>query len=1819
DLSMLSERRDATLPAILCGALLFVLLAASAVALHEVSPGFTVLLPEEEGAPPMVVRGAIDVVWEAPANGDDKYKLWVTERSEAPRPVATNLPPQTSNGSAFVEWKWETVVDGAPDARFPDGAYRLSFTTAESPDLSTALAEADVVLDNVAPQPLIQPSIVVHTDGDVVSFDLRVADEDPTDDLDWSVLPEYETGIVFANAVGGSLELEPRMVGETTVMVRVTDLLVRDAAGAHRSADVPALIVVNAPPMFTSEAQAVVTAEEGGSISVAITEWIDDVDLASVVVTPSSHSGVSADVTGTSDEGVWTLLVNATDVTLGEDASIAFPVTLQAADAHGREASWALHILIIGDELAGQTDPTLLLVSPGDGDVIASDGVEFLWTVLPKTQLDGEVSVVSEAGIEVAAAATGARRAIGKTSDIDGNGGDGFYGVEVLLTTSDGQPLDTESISLNVDREAPPIALLAGAPSPVVISMASAEHVLKLTEHIAAPAVFWGVRLVGPERAIHVGDVDQTSGEVPITPLDAPIAGSGRHFGKATIEVRASDFRGGALSDAVEIAIETEDEFPQAQMSGERGSPWALFQAALNFRPAMQAYALTVPSTPSAAIGDLFLDKEDSDLDYTWELPTGQGAPGRILAGTLFLTVPAAAQGSATGVLTAKDDAGAFATIVVPIRFNHSPTAAQTTVSAPFDEDKTYVVFDESGPEAKRLSAIVTDVDLDPDNPDAEQLTLALNPPVRDGVVTADLTEGRLIFSADADKSGNAAFDMIVTDSAGHEVVIPIAVAVSPTPDDPERTAEPTTGHVVTAAGPALELSVHDFFTDPDVDPNDPDSDSLVWELAPLDEGLEDVVAFVDSRDSSVGDVLHVRVAKRDTDLEDFTLDLTAKDTQSTTADPDISLSFQVNLPPSRSDGEPGLTLEPLEVDEGGVGWQPYDLTAVIHDSDGDTVTFSAGTVEPSAPFTQAPLNAVLDGAGTALVLSIADIDAYGNGSIEITAGDGSGETTFELPIVVADVNDLPRIVAWTDPVVPPDVIPPSGVIDLGVGSSRTFKLTPHAEDADLNDGIPDNDVALVWSERGLGPDSGVSATISRGTLTLRADSTAQTTSFTLTVSDGQGSASIENIVIKVDLIATVTLPDALPVPGNDALAPRTWSGVPWPSGLLEDAQLAYELDLRPYFDNPDGPGDPIDRWDFEPKPDPDPNSDPLTYTPTAAVPIVFSSTQGGLATLTLLPDWHGTHALTIIAIDGGQTLRGKIDITVESNPEGPEWLPLTAPTIEFREHHWLDDGDTIPTRSLPLALLASDDDQNPEQLDWDPKITGPAGESLDDRLWVRSDGLDLVVGPRGTPVADENASLDWHGTATIELTATDLDGLWVTGSINLVVAETSERPQLLTEHASVERANNGDLQITFDEHVGPDPSLAQPHTIPWGQFIRDDEDGPGTLRDVFAAALPQAVRVLVLTDDPDSVGFVPVKLGSEERDGDWTDPQPIPVDLDGDDMPDERLRVVIVAKAEPPRVHAIGGAAVVPGEATPIDVVEDTQERFVIDVSDDNDRTSVPEPLVWGSIQATGLTAGVFGSHVLTIDPDPDLYTQIDGVDAPIPVTLTVTDTEDKVTETLLRVSIKPVPDPIEFREFEEPEGALEFLQRSSAEHPLLARVTDPDGFESKRSLVWMTVDHQPDELRAEFNPDQPGILTLSSRDPKWFGEGTVTVRVSKEVLQIGADEFDPSAGPGLTVGGPLHDLLLSSRNLDVGASTVIVPAGDRRWTLSGEADDMEIVAVVDGDGAATDEYSVAFFNGGDVPVEAIETNDLPDVSRVVVSEPDAYGSRRVTFTLQD
>ncbi|MBT7096020.1 hypothetical protein HN937_01520, partial [Candidatus Poribacteria bacterium] len=59
DLSMLSERRDATLPAILCGALLFVLLAASAVALHEVSPGFTVLLPEEEGAPPMVVRGAI--------------------------------------------------------------------------------------------------------------------------------------------------------------------------------------------------------------------------------------------------------------------------------------------------------------------------------------------------------------------------------------------------------------------------------------------------------------------------------------------------------------------------------------------------------------------------------------------------------------------------------------------------------------------------------------------------------------------------------------------------------------------------------------------------------------------------------------------------------------------------------------------------------------------------------------------------------------------------------------------------------------------------------------------------------------------------------------------------------------------------------------------------------------------------------------------------------------------------------------------------------------------------------------------------------------------------------------------------------------------------------------------------------------------------------------------------------------------------------------------------------------------------------------------------------------------------------------------------------------------------------------------------------------------------------------------------------------------------------------------------------------------------------------------------------------------------------
>jgi hypothetical protein len=1256
----------------------------------------------------------------------------------------------------IVAWDTRLAVEG-----------RSSILISDDQSAEQLADPVTVYVDNLDPVVTDAPAeVVVHVRDGAPEFtddvDEFVLGAEGAESTTWSVAAgAYATFADVSVDSSGLVTVRAIQAGTAPFTVEVVDTDIARLGGRHTTGSAVVNLVVNTPPRIAlTEVDEFIAFAIGDTFPVDLSSWAVDGDGDAleweVVERPPAPIVQS---------------ISGDRLLLGATAPTASPVSMSiwAKDRHDVFTA-PVSLQVFAHRAAGDS-PVLYLLQPLDGAVVRVPAIEFRWIAVPA---DG-VGLTDADTVDIQRNRSGATASV-LTDPIPADAGgvtlqrlrgvelrDEDYTLEVQWANGDNTP---KSVTVTVDAVPPDLDPPA---TPVEISLESPEETVELAKEFGAGSgTTWAVQQVSGFGVVSIkADTDPSAGLLDLVGTDAPEEDGEppwRHVGEATFEVVASDHPEGTPSDPVILTVITEDLFPALDTDGPA---WEDLRSKLNYQSAEDVYLLTAGTNPTVVgIDQIFVDREDGlDLRYSWETSSVSGievlynnnarasteAPIIVAEGA---TVDSEAELPALLTLTATDSRGGSVSLDLPVRINNRPTVVASS-------EELVVTFPERGTESRDLATFIDDADV-----------VSGGDALDWGIAAAGEDDGILVvlspvatptgvrFSREEPGSARATFDLTATDLAGSAATATITVIVDDVPDPPEGPS--TISGTVTSGRSATTIQVDDHFTDHD------DNDDVMWELDP-DGTLSPGVSATVSRGKAL-EVLHEDVeGARDR----FTLALIVDDTQPETDPVSVAVTFDVNHPPKAAED----ALEPVTLDEGGDGWDPIDLAALISDDDGDALTFTLLEVAASPPFTDPPFDASVDDATLTLTLVPDGEDLFGDATIELEVDDDRGGVTqFMLPVAVADVNDSPQIVLPVDPPDPERAIPTNRRIEVGVGSERTFDLSDHAVDGDLEDGIPFNDVGLEWTATITPPGSPVTETIAGSTLTIQvpADVEAETgTSLALTVSDGELSDTLI-VLIKVDIIATVALPDALPVPTNGAPPPIHWDDsetkTPWPSELVEDAATTYSLDLRPYVDNRDEAGDTIDRWDWGPRPAGDP-----PYAPSDEYPVVVvDEISSGEAILAFLEDWHGTHAITITITDGGVPASGEIAITVQSELEAPRWLVTAPRSREFAEHHWGDTRSPASTVPIPIAELVEDDDDDLADLQWEFDIAED-GSPLVGILSAREERGSLVIGPLGTPGDDPNESLDWHGVATVKVTVTDTEGNSSEHTIDVTVTPTAE------------------------------------------------------------------------------------------------------------------------------------------------------------------------------------------------------------------------------------------------------------------------------------------------------------------------------------------------------------------------------------------------------------------------------------------------------------
>ena len=481
---------------------------------------------------------------------------------------------------------------------------------------------------------------------------------------------------------------------------------------------------------------------------------------------------------------------------------------------------------------------------------------------------------------------------------------------------------------------------------------------------------------------------------------------------------------------------------------------------------------LVVPNQAPTALGDAFSTAEDTELVMAPAqllfndtdpdngtlsiIDVGNAVGGTVfvnLAGDVVFRPTAHFNGTASFDYTVDDGNRGMATATVTIAVasvNDGPVVADDWLST--DEDVALTIA--------AADLLANDIDVD-----GPALAIASVGNAINGTVALAGTD--VIFTPDAEFSGDASFTYTVDDGDGGTATATVTVSVAPVNDAPD--AQPD--QFQTNRATPVTIAIADLLS------NDTDAEGQTVSFAWLGSGPVGGHAFVDDQNNVVftPDVDFVGDAS-------FDYVVTDGDGGISTGTVGITVLTANTAPVAVAD-----TMTTAE--DTAVTIFPADLTVNDQDAEGDSLTLTSignainGTV-------------ALDAEG--LVVFTPDADFVGEGTFDYTVDDGWGGTsTATVTVTVTPAND-----------------PPVAVADIA-GTDEDTAVTILAADLLSNDSDPDNDTLTIVSVANAINGSAVLDVDGNVIFTPDADF-AGSASFDYTAGDGNGGTATATVTVTV-------------------------------------------------------------------------------------------------------------------------------------------------------------------------------------------------------------------------------------------------------------------------------------------------------------------------------------------------------------------------------------------------------------------------------------------------------------------------------------------------------------------------------------------------------------------------------------------------------------------------------------------------------------------------------------------------------------------------------
>ena len=540
----------------------------------------------------------------------------------------------------------------------------------------------------------------------------------------------------------------------------------------------------------------------------------------------------------------------------------------------------------------------------------------------------------------------------------------------------------------------------------------------------------------------------------------------------------------------------------------------------------------------------------------------------------------------------------------------------------------------------------------------------------------------------------------------------------------------------------------------------------------------------------------------------------------------------------------------------------------------GDPVPLEENAFTYSAVVNSGNVTATVDGDTLDLV---PDPNWFGPASVTVTVTDVHGnedEETFVFD--VTPVNDLP-------------------ILDA-IGDQMTVEDVPKVLNMSATD-IEDDDNTLTYS---VTNSTNISGSVVGGVVTLTpAPNWSGTEQITITVTDSEGGTDSETFDV---VVTPVNDPPVLTNPDDETTA--------------EDTPLVVDLD-----------GTDIEDDDST-----------LTYTVVNSANITGVIVDDQL-TLTPSTNWHGTETITVTVIDmDGATDTETFDVTVTPVNDPPV---LTDPDDETTAE------DTAIVVDLDGTDLEDDDTTLTYTVANSPNI---AGVIVDDQLTLTS-----------TP--------NWHGTETITVTVTDMDGATDTKTFDVTVSPVND-PPILTDPDDETTAEDTPIIVDLD-----------------GTDIEDDD----------------STLTYTVTNSPNITGIIVDDQLTLTSTPNWHGTETITVTVtDMDGATDRQTFDVTVSPVNDPPV------LIDPADQT---TAEDTPIIVDLDGTDIEDDDTTLTYTVTNSPNITGIIV----DDELTLTSTPNWH----GTET---ITVTVTDKDGSTDTQTFDVTVNPVNDPPVFEDPEHP-----------------------------------------------------------------------------------------------------------------------------------------------------------------------------------------------------